>query len=271
MLNPRLLVFLAYILLSGCTIKDKGQIIIIGTIHFPSENIDSDKLYNILDKVKPDVILFESDSSNFNSDFTFKNMYNENEFNAVSQYKTNYPNIYIRPYDIEGRNQYRIEMGIQNPGSVFSLISELEKQNALSSDSKRYWDDFVMLSGQLDSCSNLDLQAINALSTDEIVGERQMYQYKKVREIVDNKVEFTKRFIKLNTNDSISLRTLYNRYTDFERQRENQMVQNILNMTQHFPNKKIVVLTGFYHRYYLVKGIQELKSNVPFELKEFYN
>ena len=68
--------------------KQKTELIIIGTTHFPTKQINKDTIYSILESLKPDIILMESDMTNFNSDFTFKNTYDENEWNAIVKYRT---------------------------------------------------------------------------------------------------------------------------------------------------------------------------------------
>jgi hypothetical protein len=48
------------------------------------------------------------------------------------------------------------------------------------------------------------------------------------------------------------------------------MAQNIYTIAQQHPGKKIVVLTGFLHRYYLIKELKKLNKQ-DFILKEFYD
>jgi erythromycin esterase-like protein len=42
--------------------------------------------------------------------------------------------------------------------------------------------------------------------------------------------------------------------------RNQTMAQNIYNTAAKYPNKKIVVLTGFLHRYYLLKELNRLNK-----------
>ena len=45
------------------------------------------------------------------------------------------------------------------------------------------------------------------------------------------------------------------------------MAQNILKQIKLNPNKKIVVLNGFYHRYYLIDELKKYEADYGFTLK----
>ncbi|PBJ10214.1 hypothetical protein [Flavobacterium sp. ACN6] len=251
------------------TNKKKSELIIIGTVHFPIKQINSDTIYSVLENLKPDIILMESDMTNFNSDYTFKKTYNENEWNAVVKYRNTHKNTLFRPIEFEGRNNYRIQNGIQNPDIVLNEINVLDSLNILSEKHKKIWNRFIELSNSLNELDNNSLKELNSISTDNLVKERQFYQYQKLKEIVDENKEFAK----LNTasKDSISLKELYKRYCYFEELRNRTVTANILKWKNKYPDKKIVVLIGFYHRYFLVNELKWDQEKYAFELKEYYN
>lgn len=251
--------------------KKKAELIIIGTVHFPTKKINKDTIYSVLENLKPDLILMESDMTNFNSDFTFKNTYDENEWNAVLKYKTNYKTTLFRPMEFEGRNNYRKENGIQNPDVVLNEINVLDSLNILSKKYKESWNRYIELSNSLNELDNNSLRELNSISTDNLVRERQFYQYQKLKEIVDENEQFLKLKIETAAKDSISLRELYKRYSYFEELRNRTIIDNILKWKSKYPNKKIVVLIGFYHRYFLVNELKWKQNKYDFELKEYYN
>ncbi|RYG19088.1 MAG: hypothetical protein EOO07_07565, partial [Chitinophagaceae bacterium] len=123
--------------------KSKTELTIIGTVHFPTKQINKDTIYAVLENLKPDLILMESDMTNFNSDFTFKSTYDENEWNAIAKYKSNFKNTLFRPIEFEGRNNYRKEQGIQNPDVVLIEINDLDSLNKLSEKHKKIWARFI--------------------------------------------------------------------------------------------------------------------------------
>lgn len=70
-------------ILLGC--KDKGakQLTILGTVHFPTSQLNKDSVNLALLQVQPQVILMERDSVSFDANFKRKEIYEENEDLAV--------------------------------------------------------------------------------------------------------------------------------------------------------------------------------------------
>lgn len=270
----RLLILVFFITSFTCNAQDKKQkldLIIIGTVHFPTKNINSDTIYKVLENLKPDVVLMESDQTNFNSDFSFKKSYDENEWNAVLKYKSNFKNTLFRPIEFEGRNEYRKLNGIVNVDDVFNKINVLDSLNILPEKHKKIWKRFVELAIALNDLDNGSLKEINTVSVENLVRERQFYQYQKLKEIVDENDEFAKLKIETPTKETISYRELYKRYCYFEELRNRTIIENILKWKTQYPNKKIVILIGFYHKYFLVNELKWKQKQYDFELKEYYN
>lgn len=249
----------------------KPELIVIGTVHFPTKQINKDTIYSVLENLKPDIILMESDMTNFNSDYTFKNMYDENEWNAIVKYKKSHENTLFRPMEFEGRNDYRIQNGIQNPEVVLTKINLLNSLNILPEKHKKIWNRFVELSISLNELDNSSLKELNTPPSDNLVKERQFYQYQKLKEIVDGNAEFSKLKIETTAKASVSLQELYKRYCYFEELRNRTIVDNILKWQNKYPKKKIVMLIGFYHRYFLINELKWQQEKYGFELKEYYN
>jgi pheromone shutdown protein TraB len=57
--------------------------------------------------------------------------------------------------------------------------------------------------------------------------------------------------------------------SDFWDLRNQTMASNIYEIARKYPGKTIVVLTGFLHRYYLIRALNKLNKN-DFVRKEFY-
>ena len=125
------------------------------------------------------------------------------------------------------------------------------------------------MSNSLNELDNSSLKDINSISTENLVRERQFYQYQKLKEIADENDEFAKLKIETAAKDSISLRELYRRYCYFEELRNRTIINNILKWKEKYPDKKIVVLIGFYHKYFLVNELKWKQKEYNFELKEY--
>ncbi|MFC4029287.1 hypothetical protein ACFOS1_17850, partial [Zunongwangia endophytica] len=110
-MSKPIIIILILITLLSCKTEKSTEIIVIGTLHKPEYNFNSEILFNILEDVQPDFILEELDSSFFTSNFRHKNVSNSNERMASEKYIEKYPTTKLRPYEFEGRNEYRINTG----------------------------------------------------------------------------------------------------------------------------------------------------------------
>jgi uncharacterized iron-regulated protein len=90
---------------------------------------------------------------------------------------------------------------------------------------------------------------------DSLVAVRQYYQYTKLQEIVNERKELTEyvEFAQINK--------------DYWDTRNKAMAQNILRQVRLNPNKKIVVLNGFYHRYFLIDELKKYEQKHEFSIK----
>ncbi|MEO8770216.1 MAG: hypothetical protein ABI402_09035 [Ferruginibacter sp.] len=154
------------------------QLYIIGTVHFPTEKINADTIYRTILKIKPDLILIDAGSKNFNNDYSFKKTYDENEWNACIRYKTNFPKTDFRPYDIVQRNEKtkQLEINGNNPATAF--IFQKDFSNELIKIQSEIWKRYTYLNDALNYYSDKTLKEINCQVTDNLVSERQFYQYK---------------------------------------------------------------------------------------------
>ncbi len=210
----------------------------------------------------------EAGSQNFNNDYSFKKTYDENEWNACIKYRTTFPKTDFRPYDIEQRNEKRRQLGINgnNPASTF--IFQKDSLSELTKIQTGIWRRYTYLSDTLNYYSDKTLKEINCQATDNLVSERQFYQYKKLTEVIDGIKVFSS--IKGSSQDTISLAAYNKRYCNFELERNYEMAKNIVEYLTKYNGKKIVVLTGFYHRYAILDLLRFKQMEYGFELKEFY-
>lgn len=264
-----LLVFLG-ILLFNCK-KNKTELIILGTVHKPIKSFEPDSLYNILLKIKPDLILFEVDSSFFTKEFNFIKTWGSNENIATIKYMKNFK-VDVRPYEFTGRNEYRKKIGARPTDSkALKVLDSLYKNDQLDSVSKQTYGHFLNLNDTLNSFAFQGAKAFNNSKSDKISEARQRYKYKELLKIMEKYPIFSKTYFIKSNNDSISYLKGYKKASEFWDLRNQTMAKNILHFVKEYKGSRIVVLNGYYHRYYLNHLIKPKQDNLRFIIKEFYD
>ncbi len=246
------------------TTNPKTEIFVLGTLHFETENYKRNDLYSIA----PDIILYECDAKKVNKilknrDYFFQllNTYKnkiEIEKPVVLKYLNKNPNCKVLPYEWALRDKFHREHQLLSaPQKMFSAIRNLYKNGMLTTEQSSVWDTFIDLEINLNSINQQgNLIDFNSILTDSIVSQRQFYQYSKIKEIVDARAELTEYKELANINKE---------YWDI---RNKAMAENILQHAESHQGKRIVVLNGFYHRYYLKEELQKAESISDFILKE---
>lgn len=265
-------ILILFTLLSNLIFAQKTELIVIGTIHQPVPNFNSDTIVKILDTVKPDFILNELYSSFFTKDFKFKNQPTENEGIASEKYTSKYPNVQLRPFDFEGRNEYRRINGF-NPteGLAISLLDSLYQNKLLTKKQSKIYDKYQNLLEPLKKSALGDPKEFNNSKNDKICKERQYYQYVKLLKIMKERPEFTNHTYTKPNGEIITYEKGFQLASEFWDDRNQTMAKNILKIANENPNTKIVVLTGFMHRYYIRSELKKMtKNNENIVIKEFY-
>lgn len=254
---------------SSCR-KSQTEIILLGTVHQPIQNFNSDSLYNILVKLEPDLILFEVDSSFFTKDFKFNRTWESNENIATIKYMTNFK-VNVRPYEFTGRNEYRMKIGSRPTDSkATKLLDSLYDNNLLDSVNAIIYKEYLVINDSLNSFAYLGARGFNNSTTDKIAHLRQQYQYRDLLKIMQSYPIFSNTYYALNENDSITYAEGYKRASEFWNLRNRTMAKNILHFAKEFKGKRIVVLNGYFHRYYLNSLIRPKLEELDFTVKEFY-
>lgn len=261
---------LFFIVLLFCTCTStKTEIVLLGTVHRPIQNFTPDSLYNILLKIKPDLILFEVDSSFFDKEFNFKKTWDSNENIATVKYMKNFK-VDVRPYEFTGRNEYRIKIGSRPTDSkALQLLDSLYDSNVLNALDKRTYNDYLKINDSLNSFAYLGAKAFNNSKTDKIAQTRQLFQYKKLLEIMQEYPVFENTYYVRSGGDSISYIEGYKKAAEFWDLRNYTMSQNILSFVKEYDGEKIIVLNGYFHRYYLNSLLKPKQEELNFVIKEF--
>lgn len=257
------------LLFCNCTRK-KTELVLLGTVHQPVQNFTPDSLYNILTRIKPDLILFEVDSSFFTEEFEFNRTWDSNENMATVKYMSHF-DVDVRPYEFTGRNEYRIKIGSRPTDSKASeLLDSLYRDNQLDSLSNSIYETFLDINDSLNAFAYKGARAFNSTETDRIAKIRQETQYKKLLSIMSDYPVFSSTYYAMNPNDSISYYEGYKKASEFWDLRNQTMSKNILHFVREYRGSKIVVLNGYFHRYYLNDLIKPRQDEMGFVVKEFY-
>ncbi len=269
----KITIILFTLFVSTFSFAQKAEIVVIGNIHQPVSNYNSDTIVNILNTIKPDFLLQELDNSFFTSDFKFKEEPKENEGLASVKYISEHPNTKMRPFDFEGRNEYRKINGF-NPteGLAVGLLDSLYKENKLTKKQSKVYKKYNDILKLLEIAASRNARNFNNFKIDKICKKRQYYQYQKLLSIMKDRADFSNSFYTKPDGEKISYEKGFKLASQFWDLRNKTMAQNILKIATENPGKKIVVLTGFMHRYYIINELKELttkKNNI--ELKEFYD
>jgi hypothetical protein len=252
-------------------------ICILATIHKANPNYNADSIVDILSLFQPDLILTEEDSLLFvtvhreykqnlqkplfarvGRSFGFGGP-EENEGRAVRKYKINHSSVDIRPYDYEGRNAfYEKNHTFSREDEITDRIESLAKKCLLNEEQTKIWSVYGNINDTLNNLSNQTPYSINQQTYYDITERRQEWQYHKVAEII-------------NTNDSLKeYLEFYRTNADFWDMRNKEMAKHIAIFIKQYPNKRIIVLTGAFHKYYLLKELASLQGQLKFRLKEYY-
>jgi len=264
-------ILLILITILSCNTEKTTEIIVIGALHKPAPNFNSDILFDILEDVKPDLILRELDSSSFTANFKYKKKPNSNEGMASEKYTQKYPIVQLRPYEFEGRNEYRISIGSRpTDGFTTKLLDSLNRANLLSASEAKIHNKYNALLEPLIVLASKSPENFNNPITDSICAERQYYQYKMLTKITNKRDEFKTHFHTKPNGEKISYKDGFQLAGDFWDLRNQTMAKNIMRITKENKGKRIVVLCGFMHRYYILSQLKNLTRNKNIILKEYY-
>jgi hypothetical protein len=113
---------------------DSTEVVVLGTVHFPTPAFTADSLYGALETLRPDLILFEIDSARLAQVLAPPPLAQRlgralgwaatpNEAAAVAKYQHWHPTALVRPYEWGQRGQFHRQHGIlSTPGLAFSQL-----------------------------------------------------------------------------------------------------------------------------------------------------
>jgi hypothetical protein len=232
----------------------KTEIIIIGTIHKGNTKFNHNTLLEVLKKNNPDIILWEQ-SINFKTVFglrtaNFLKIWKPGiEQLALQKYTAINKDIPILPFDttITSRKNY-LKYLIEVKQSLHDSLYSIKKS---ISDSIVYAD---FINKQNFYLSFIDTATLSRINQDDIINKtRELYFLEK-----DVILPLCKKYI-----SNVSLVNNFENEINFWNDRNEFMVSQISKYSKQYIGKRIIVLTGLDHKYYLQDKLKDSNfSNV---------
>lgn len=248
---------------------DSTEIFVVGTVHFPTPAFTADSLYDALETLRPDLILVEIDSTRLAAVFDPPAPMQRlgrvlgwagtpNEPAAVAKYQRRHPAALVRPYEWGRRDQFHRQYGIlSTPGLIFSKLNELRDAGQLTPRQRRTLATYDSLTARLDALGGTQpLAALNSAAADSLAQRRQNSQYHQLKTLVDEHAALRgyRAFYQVNE-----------RYWDIRNQ---AMARNVARYAALYPGRRLVVLCGFNHRYYLRRVLRAQAATRHFWLRD---
>lgn len=219
----------------------KTEIIIIGTIHTGNKNFNHKTLYHVLKRLNPDIILYEN-SEKYKPVFGLKTaMFLKIAKPSIEQltlqnFSKRNSNTIILPYDTTfSRRQY-----------IKNLIAVKQAYyDSLYSSKKSFSDSIVY--AEFANKQNI-YNSFIANSTLSRINQKDIIDKSRELYYLEEKVilPLGKKYI----SDSLLVNNFSNEI-QFWNYRNEHMVNQILNYSKQFAGKKIIILTGLNHKYFL--------------------
>lgn len=252
------------------------QILIIGVNHNKTKKINYNKLYQLLEKNKPDLILWEQ-SEDFISVFGIRTgyrlklispgteqlalqaFYKKNKLIPILGFDTSFSsrendineNISRKHYSKEERiaKKNYVKESIRINDTFFTTLYQSKLNNE---DSLKYRTYVDLHNNYIDDVYNKSLEEINL----PVV-------YNKAKEMEEMESNVIIPLARKYMIDSITLNE-YITDLNFGKARNRYMVQKVLDIASAHKGKRIIVLTGLSHKYFL---LDELSKQTKMNLK----
>lgn len=255
---------------SFCQNIKKSNIYILGTVHESSKILTPERLLKILEDIKPDILLQETDNEGIIT--YFDNIKpSSNERNASLNYIKKNPLTLNLPYEFDGRNSYRKINGMTPTDDLtINLIDSLYHNNLLSESNSVIYKKYNEANKELIKYFQSNIEDLNSINFEVFNRYRQDLQHHELKKITNSEKIFSERFVIKPNGDKISYKDGFLLWCNFWDLRNNTMALNIIKTVNLHKEKTIVVLTGAQHKYYL-KELLEKYNDGNYELIEYFD
>lgn len=252
---------------NNSSVSNEAEVYVVGAVHFETDKIKRDDVYHFLDSISPSIILYESDTKTVNrmlkrTDFlnqlmsSFKKEKKVESFVSL-RYIKYHPESKVLPFEWEERDVYHSKHKIlSKPNEMINDVIGLYEKDLLANHQTAIVEEFSAIDNIYRNIVRQgNMYDINNEVTDSIVSMRQYYLYKKIPEIVIERKELA------------DYKDFVPRHMEYWDIRNSAMTEGIINHIKINPSRKIVVLTGFSHRYYLINELKKYEEEFDFSVK----
>ncbi|MFN7689129.1 MAG: hypothetical protein ACK5OP_15480 [Sphingobacteriales bacterium] len=268
----------AFLLLLCATLSARSQdslvtdVILIGTKHTAHAGYHSDSLLKVVVNLKPDIILIEQDSvSGIFKTGQFKPIprwikylsritgwsKNEIEGNMIHKFHRAFPHVIIKPFDValNGHERDKNRKEFIQLEKVFEVaMSKAYVNKEMSQYRANVHLTREELHTQMSKRMYSVLQEFNTDSTTEIIRQRKTLEESHFKALVDSVPSlqpFSKRVYQMFDNWQL---------------RDKVMVQQIQRYILAYPGKRIVAISGAFHRFYQIDHLAPKREEMNFRL-----
>jgi hypothetical protein len=165
----------------------------------------------------------------------------------------------IRAFDVEGRNQFfERTRFFSRQAECNQQLSTTMQSASIGTDAKRIVDRLTVANARRDTIGASDPRTINSFESDTALNEKQWAMNEGIPEI-----------LRL-AGDSGPCVDFWNLSRAFWIHRNNAMVRNIRAIAGEFSGRRLIVLTGFEHRYYLRSHLYDWTDQPGYVLREYW-
>lgn len=234
------------------------KLCILGTSHVETVKVKSEDYVKAFEKFKPDIILYEADTI-LNIRNSLKGLEGTIEFKSIHDYLKTNPKTLILPFDWNGKQDFRVKnnywVRIDSINKVFNSYFSTGQADKLSTTTFEVYSDF---NNAVSEIHNENLETLNKPYVRKLVELKSKWEYYKILDMA-------------NANETLKkLVPSLQMAKDYWDIRNKEMTKNILNIVKQYPNKRILVQTGNFHKYYLYNELETKQKDNNFIIVEYW-
>lgn len=245
-----------------------NRVVILGTKHNGNKYLNANSLLKIIQRINPDIILLEFDSTSV-SDCDIKKVNgakiaeflgiwdNPIEYRAARKFKEIKPEICLAPFDIyiPNRREYIAYQRLMEKSHLVKLTS-LFNENKLNEADSAQFTQYSKINNALLEKLDSNLLIMNRESLNDTIRVISFLENNFIRQITSK------------YNELQPYSNWYNSSSDFWEQRNNGMCLKIMRELNANSDRTILILTGLMHKYYLTnflrkKELEKLCKIIP--------
>ncbi len=242
---------------NGITQPTPNRVIIVGSKHNGNKELNPKNLYQLISKIKPDIILLEFDSTTV-ADCDIKKVWgaktaellgiwnNPLEYKAARKYKEKVKEVCLASFDVyipNRRNYVDYKNAMETSHS--SAMTQLFNDNKFSSTDSIQFNDYNLLNTSLIQKLDSNLITMNRESLNDTA-----------KRVFDMEMTFIKNITEKYT-ELQPYSNWFNADILFWEERNKKMCAQILRELNANSDKTILILTGLMHKYYLSNYLQQ--------------